>query len=76
MMCLLEYLYSVYLVGAHTRMAIRSIGELPQSIVRKLIKGSAEQVHICHSGEGRNPVKSSIWTPAFAGVTTYSGLPL
>jgi hypothetical protein len=27
-------------------------------------------------GECRNPEKSTAWTPAFAGVTTYSDIPL
>jgi len=38
-------------------------------------KENPEQAHNRHSGESRNPVKSSTWTPASAGVTTCSGLP-
>lgn len=38
--------------------------------------GNTEQVHICHSGACRNPVKSDAWTPAFAGVTICSVIAL
>jgi glycosyltransferase involved in cell wall biosynthesis len=50
------------------------ISVIPHGI-GQAVKGSPEQAHIRRSGESRNPVKSSIWTPAFAGATTCSGLP-
>jgi hypothetical protein len=36
---------------------------------------NADLFQICHSGAGRNPGKSTIWTPAFAGVTNISAVP-
>jgi hypothetical protein len=36
---------------------------------RKVFLGNADQVQIRHSGESRNPGKSTSWTPAYAGVT-------
>jgi hypothetical protein len=32
----------------------------------------AEPVHIGHSGDSRNPVKTSSWAPAYAGETLRS----
>ncbi|MDO9226179.1 MAG: site-specific DNA-methyltransferase [Pseudomonadota bacterium] len=37
--------------------------------------GRADLFQFRHSGESRNPVKSTTWTPAFAGVTDISALP-
>jgi len=37
--------------------------------------GRADLFQFRHSGESRNPVKSTTWTPAFAGVTDVSALP-
>jgi hypothetical protein len=50
----------------------KTMPDLTGCIMRRDNKGSPEQVHVRHSGARRNPVKSSIWTPAFAGVTAYS----
>ena len=54
---------------------LRIVNWAKQRLTGLAHKGDPEQVHIRHSGGSRNPVKSSIWTPAFAGVTTCSGSP-
>jgi hypothetical protein len=43
--------------------------------IEKIGESNADLSQFRHSGESRNPVESSTWTPAFAGVTNKSVLP-
>jgi 5-oxoprolinase (ATP-hydrolysing) len=62
---------SAYGIGLAERRVVRQT-----AVERPLAEAVAAHPQVCHSGAGRNPDTATTWTPAFAGETDCSDVPV